>query len=145
MCAQVPCTPPGPIIIRLTSAGGSYIRLVLLNVRAPLLASVQASIPVALGVRMQETIRGFHGIQQAPAYIVGPQRPSPPLLPEIGRQLRARKAIESCAENACIVDPLSKNTLLLNAGSRHDGREDSGGPRKGADTHLLVFIPLLAA
>lgn len=34
--AQVPCTPPGPIIIRVTNAGGSYIRLVLLNVRPPL-------------------------------------------------------------------------------------------------------------
>ena len=56
MCAQVPCTPPGPIIIRLTSAGGSYIRLVLLNVRAPPLVSVRSGIPVALGVRMHETI-----------------------------------------------------------------------------------------
>lgn len=33
---QVACTPPGDIIIRITSAGGSYIRLVLLNVRIPL-------------------------------------------------------------------------------------------------------------
>ena len=40
MCAQVPCSPPGPIIIRVASAGGSYIRLVLLNVRAPLLVQV---------------------------------------------------------------------------------------------------------
>ncbi len=30
---QVPCTPPGNIQVRVTSAAGSYIRLVLLQVR----------------------------------------------------------------------------------------------------------------
>ena len=56
MCAQVPCTPPGPIIIRLTSAGGSYIRLVLLNVRTPLPVSAHPGTAIAFGLRMQETI-----------------------------------------------------------------------------------------
>ena len=56
-----------------------------------------------------------------------------------------RKASESCVIRACISDPLIEDSLLLNAGSRHDGREDSGGPRTGADCLLAVYAALLAA
>lgn len=42
--AQVPCTPPGNIQVRVTSAAGSYMRLVLLQVRGryPLPIMLQA-------------------------------------------------------------------------------------------------------
>ena len=30
--AQVPCTPPGNIVVKVTSASGSYLRLVLMQV-----------------------------------------------------------------------------------------------------------------
>ena len=35
---RCPCTPPGDIIVRVNAAGGSYIRLVLLDVRTTCLS-----------------------------------------------------------------------------------------------------------
>ena len=78
------------------------------------------------------------GQTQAPACAVSWHSPLPPLLPEAGMQVRAVQLV-------CICDPLIKHTWLLDAGSRHDGREDGGGPRAGADSRLLVFAAPVAA
>ena len=46
-CAQVPCRPPGNIQVRVTSAAGSYIRLVLLQVRGGFPFSIPATATTA--------------------------------------------------------------------------------------------------
>lgn len=125
---QVPCTPPGDVIVRVNAAGGSYIRLVLLDVctTSLSLSFLTCCVCCYLAFSVDTICLLFHPCTAACDTLMRMQNPAVLLCCSISQNGVATQQLLGSLHS-------SLHLTMFFAGCWHDRREERGDPRKGAD------------